>query len=111
MRGGGLRKYGRRVDDATADRLVTLRSLFESARARAQDPTPEGRHAALILLDGACELALRHAADRKGGLRRLLMNVNATFIQGFSDTVAIADPVKAAALGRCSYRNFDIERL
>ena len=54
------------LDHATADRLVLLRSLFETARSRAQNSTAVGRHAALVLLDGACELALTHAADNLG---------------------------------------------
>ncbi len=52
------------LDDVTAVRLVTLRALFELARDGVQDPTPAGRHAALVLLDGACELCLRHVADQ-----------------------------------------------
>ncbi|MGA3221354.1 MAG: hypothetical protein ABSE77_20170 [Acidimicrobiales bacterium] len=58
------------LEDAIADRLVLLRSLFEAARSRAQDPTRAGQHAALVLLDGACELALAHVADNLGITRR-----------------------------------------
>jgi len=39
------------------------------------------------------------------------MNVNAPLVQRFSAAVAVADPVKAGALGCCSYRNFDVQRL
>ena len=58
------------LEDDVADRLVLLRSLFKTARSRAQDPTKVGRHAGLVLLDGACELALAYVSDNLGVARR-----------------------------------------
>lgn len=67
------------LDDSVAERLVLLRTLFESARERARDTTDVGRHTSLILLDGACELALRHATDQLGVAKKAQTNFEALY--------------------------------
>lgn len=53
-------------DPATTTRLVTLRLLLTQATTAASDHTVAGRHAAIILLDGACEIAMGIALDQYG---------------------------------------------
>src|SRR4051812_9269812 len=57
------------MDVASRARLVELRHLLRQAQDRAGDRSSMGRHTALILLDGACELAMGLAAAELG-LRR-----------------------------------------
>lgn len=47
------------VNRTTRGQLLRLRQLLEEAQARAHDASPIGRHVALILLDGACENAMK----------------------------------------------------
>lgn len=70
-------------DLPTAEALVQLRLLVESAVRDAQDTSPASRHRALIELDAACEYALRLAADEhtidlgrdRGGVSELVGTV------------------------------------
>ena len=50
------------LDPSTLNRLLQLRILLAEAQERSRDRTAVGRHAALILLDGSCEYALRLVA-------------------------------------------------
>lgn len=55
------------MDPSTTVRLVSLRFLLAEASARVSDQSVMGRHTAIILLDGACELAMGIALDERGG--------------------------------------------
>jgi hypothetical protein len=54
------------MDAASRARLVELRHLLRQAQDRAGDRSTVGRHTALILLDGACELAMGLASAERG---------------------------------------------
>src|ERR1035441_590747 len=57
---------GHLVDPSTAERLVNLRFLLEEALQRVTDRSVVGRHTAIVLLDGACELAMGTVLDECG---------------------------------------------
>jgi hypothetical protein len=54
------------LDPVTCERLIELRALLDKAKAQSGDQTVVGRHAAVILLDGACEYAIGLAGDELG---------------------------------------------
>jgi hypothetical protein len=54
------------LTDTARRQLQRLSFLLEEALARTQDPTEIGRHAALVLLDGACEYAMGISLGHRG---------------------------------------------
>lgn len=56
-------------DWETSERLIGLRTLLEEAQARSAFAPATDRHAAIVLLDGACELALGIVLDARGASR------------------------------------------
>jgi hypothetical protein len=54
------------LDPITCERLIELRALLDKAKAQSGDRSVVGRHAAVILLDGACEYAIGLAGDELG---------------------------------------------
>jgi hypothetical protein len=54
------------MDAGPRGRLVELRHILRQAQDRAGDRSTVGRHTALVLLDGACELAMGLAAAELG---------------------------------------------
>lgn len=58
-----------RSDWATGERLIALRLLLEEAQTRSTLAAPTDRHTSLVLLDGACELAMGLGLDQLGAAR------------------------------------------
>jgi hypothetical protein len=55
-----------RPEPTTVVRLTRLRSFLHAAQAAATDQTSTGRHAAVVALDGVCEMAMGLAAREEG---------------------------------------------
>jgi hypothetical protein len=56
----------RMLTDPARRQLQRLRFMLEDALGRSQDPTEQGRHSAIVLLDGACEHAMGIALGHRG---------------------------------------------